>query len=219
VACGKCVEVCPAGAAKLGQKLCTKDGPIQYPKQELPDDNQVGRGKVEQELHERQRAQLPRKRHRPLQVGLPRAYRHPGLHQDGRRRPYQDALKLIKKDNPFPAVCGSICNRKYCEDECTRGTWTAPSAIDEIKKFLAEQELNEKDRYIPPKVRPRHQSGLCGPEDRRHRRRPCRHVLRLLPGRDGLCQRPVVFENKVPGGMLALGIPSFRLDKNVSTPR
>lgn len=37
VACGKCVEVCPAGAARLGQKLCTKDGPVVYPKQELPD--------------------------------------------------------------------------------------------------------------------------------------------------------------------------------------
>ena len=35
VACGKCVEVCPAGAAKLGQKLCTKDGPVQYPKTPL----------------------------------------------------------------------------------------------------------------------------------------------------------------------------------------
>ena len=38
VACGKCVEVCPVGAVKLGQKLCTKDGPIQYPKAEVPDE-------------------------------------------------------------------------------------------------------------------------------------------------------------------------------------
>ena len=37
VACGKCVEVCPVGAAKLGQKLCTKQGPIEYPQVELPD--------------------------------------------------------------------------------------------------------------------------------------------------------------------------------------
>ena len=42
VACGKCVEVCPAGAAKLGQKLCTKNGPVEYPKHELPDDNHWG---------------------------------------------------------------------------------------------------------------------------------------------------------------------------------
>ncbi len=37
VACGRCVEFCPAGAVKLGQKLCTKNGPVQYPRQELPD--------------------------------------------------------------------------------------------------------------------------------------------------------------------------------------
>ena len=40
VACGQCAEVCPAGAAKLGQKLCTKDGPIVYPKQVLPDETE-----------------------------------------------------------------------------------------------------------------------------------------------------------------------------------
>lgn len=37
VACGQCVEVCPVGAAKLGQKLCTKQGEISYPKSLLPD--------------------------------------------------------------------------------------------------------------------------------------------------------------------------------------
>jgi formate hydrogenlyase subunit 6/NADH:ubiquinone oxidoreductase subunit I len=42
VACGQCAEVCPAGAAKLGQKLCTKDGPIVYPKQVLPDETKWG---------------------------------------------------------------------------------------------------------------------------------------------------------------------------------
>ena len=45
VACGKCVEVCPAGAAKLGQKLCTKSGPVQYPKRELPDGSKWGQDK------------------------------------------------------------------------------------------------------------------------------------------------------------------------------
>ena len=52
-----------------------------------------------------------------------------------------DALKLIKQDNPFPAVCGAICNRR-CEDACTRGTVDDPIAIDEIKKFIADQELH-----------------------------------------------------------------------------
>ena len=65
---------------------------------------------------------------------------------------YLDALKLIKQDNPFPAVCGSICNRR-CEDACTRGDVDQALAIDEIKKFIAEQELKAENRYIPKKIR------------------------------------------------------------------
>ena len=61
---------------------------------------------------------------------------------------YLDALKLIKDFNPFPAVCGAICNRR-CEQQCTRGLIDEPLAIDEIKKFIAEQELHEDKRYIP----------------------------------------------------------------------
>ena len=61
---------------------------------------------------------------------------------------YMDALKLIKQDNPLPAVCGRICNRR-CEDRCTRGTIDKPVAIDEIKKFIAARELNQENRYIP----------------------------------------------------------------------
>ena len=61
---------------------------------------------------------------------------------------YLDALKLIKQDNPFPAVCGSICNRR-CEEACTRGDVDRAVAIDEIKKFVAEQELQADKRYIP----------------------------------------------------------------------
>ena len=61
---------------------------------------------------------------------------------------YMDALKLIKKENPFPAVCGHICNRR-CEQACTRGSVDRAVAIDEIKKFVAEQELQADKRYIP----------------------------------------------------------------------
>ena len=61
---------------------------------------------------------------------------------------YQEALALIKKDNPFPAICGRICNHR-CEEECTRGDVDAPVAIDPVKKFIAEQDLNAKTRFIP----------------------------------------------------------------------
>ena len=50
---------------------------------------------------------------------------------------YKDALALIKKDNPFPAVCGRICNKK-CEQACTRGEIDEAVSIDAVKKFIAE---------------------------------------------------------------------------------
>ena len=59
-------------------------------------------------------------------------------------------MELIKKENPFPAVCGRICPHN-CEDECTRGDIDEPIAIDEIKKFIADKELDGTIRYIPPK--------------------------------------------------------------------
>lgn len=68
---------------------------------------------------------------------------------------YKEALELIKHENPFPAVCGRICPRK-CESACTRGDIDKPVAIDEIKKFIAEQDLNVEYRYVPKR---RHEYG------------------------------------------------------------
>lgn len=61
-----------------------------------------------------------------------------------------EALELIKKENPFPAVCGRICPRS-CESACTRGDVDEPVAVDEIKKFIADRELSRSDRFIPPR--------------------------------------------------------------------
>jgi NADPH-dependent glutamate synthase beta subunit-like oxidoreductase len=124
---------------------------------------------------------------------------------------YTDALKLIKKDNPFPAVCGSIC-RKYCEDACTRGTIDEPLAIDEIKKFIAEQDMKAEHRYIPPMnscTRAKFDQKVAiigsGPAGM-----SCAYFLAI----EGYS--PVVFEKEAaPGGMLTNGIPSFRVDKAV----
>jgi len=63
---------------------------------------------------------------------------------------YIKALELILKKNPFPAVCGRICPRK-CESACTRGDIDEPVAIDEIKKFIADQELKLENRFVPKK--------------------------------------------------------------------
>ena len=127
---------------------------------------------------------------------------------------YLDALKLIKQDNPFPAVCGSICNRR-CEDACTRGELDRAVAIDEIKKFIAEKELSEKTRYVPEKRR--HKTPDTDYEEKiaiigaGPAGMSCAYYLAEM----GYANVTVFDRNKVPGGMLTLGIPSFRLERKV----
>ena len=124
---------------------------------------------------------------------------------------YLEALELIKRENPFPAVCGRICNRA-CEDACTRGDIDDPIAIDDIKKFIADKELNAETRYVPPML---NQTG-----------KPFTNKIAVIGGGpSGLsCAYylavkgyPVtVFEKgERVGGMLTRVIPSFRLEKDV----
>ena len=213
VACGKCVEVCPAGAAKLGQKLCTKNGPVEYPKHELPDDNHWGPDKWDEDYRDNNMKNCYDSGTAPCKTACPAHIAVQGYIKMAAEGRYLDALKLIKQDNPFPAVCGSICNRR-CEDACTRGTIDSPVAIDEIKRFIAEQELKAETRYVPAR-----RTYRASTEDY------AEHIAVIGAGPAGMsCAYylanmgyPVtVFEkNPVPGGMLTLGIPNFRLEKDV----
>ena len=212
VACGKCVETCPAGAVRLGQKLCTKNGPIEYPRHELPDDTKWGKEHWNLNYrNENGSIQTWPTGTAPCKVACPAHIAIQGYIKMAGDGKYADALKLIKKDNPFPAVCGSIC-RKYCEDACTRGTVDQPLAIDEIKKFIAEQDMKAEHRYVPPMnscTRAKFDQKIAvigaGPAGM-----SCAYFLAI----EGYS--PVVFEKEpVPGGMLVNGIPGFRVDKDV----
>jgi NADPH-dependent glutamate synthase beta subunit-like oxidoreductase/formate hydrogenlyase subunit 6/NADH:ubiquinone oxidoreductase subunit I len=212
VACGKCVEVCPAGAVRLGQKLCTKDGPIEYPKAELPDDNEWGEDKWNWNYkNENGVIQTWPTGTAPCKAACPLHIAIQGYIKKASEGKYREALELIKRDNPFPAVCGAIC-KKYCEEECTRGTVDDPLAIDDIKQFIAAQDLNAEHRYVPPMVSTTREhfdqkiaiigSGPAG--------LACAYFLAI----EGYY--PVVFEkDSVPGGMMTTGIPNFRLEKDV----
>ncbi len=212
VACGKCVEVCPVGAAKLGQKLCTKQGRIQYPLSELPDETKWGEQKWNPNFREDAKINCYDTGTAPCKTACPAHLSVQGYVKMALEGRYLDALKLIKKDNPFPVVCGAICNRR-CEDACTRGTVDEPIAIDEIKKFIAAQELKQENRYIP----------LC--ENGEGKFWDDYPIAVIGAGPAGLSAvyylresgYPVtVFEKgSNPGGMLLNGIPSFRLEKDV----
>ena len=205
VACGKCVEVCPVGAAKLGQKLCTKHGEIKYPKALLPDTEKWGRDKWDPDYRDHAKINCYETGTSPCKTACPAHLAVQGYVKMAAEGRYMDALKLIKQDNPFPAVCGAICNRR-CEDACTRGTVDKAVAIDEIKKFIAEKELHEEHRYVP----------LC----ENHEGKQFEQKIAVIgAGPAGMSAAyylrtkgyPVtVFEKeKRPGGMLLNGIPSF----------
>ncbi len=214
VACGQCVANCPTGAVKLGQKLCKADGkPQEYPISVLPDKIKWGKYAWDENYRDTARAKdtydtgtAPCKvacpAHVPVQGYLKMAH-------DGR---YREALALIKTQNPFPAVCGRVCNKK-CEEACTRGEIDRPVSIDAVKKFLADMEINSKDRYVPEKI----VASLHGKFDEK--------IAIIGAGPAGLSAAyylaemgftPTVFDKEAkPGGMMTYGIPSYKLEKDV----
>ena len=209
VACGQCVENCQPNAVKLGQKLCTtdphvsdaykSDKEVPWDKKSYNVDYRTTRTDVMDSGTAPCKAQCPA--HIPVQGYIK-------LASQGR---YTEALELIKKENPFPAVCGRICN-KACEDACTRGDIDDPIAIDDIKKFIAEKDLEAKHRFVPKMV---NQIGKPYPEK----------IAVIGAGPAGLScayylavkgYHVTVYEKeKTLGGMLTMGIPSFRLERDV----
>ena len=213
VACGKCVEVCPAGAVKLGQKLCTKNGEVSYPKQELPSGLKWGKDKYNPNYVVDNRKNCHESGTAPCKTACPAHIAIQGYIKLAKEGRYLDALKLIKQDNPFPSVCGYVCNRR-CEDACTRGALDKALAIDEIKKFIAEQDLKGEERYIPAPIRRR-------PIDKPYEEKvaiigagPAGLSCAYYLARMGYTNVTVFDRNPQPGGMLVMGIPSYRLDRS-----
>lgn len=206
VGCGECVEGCQVNALKLGQKICTIT-PVEIPvRKDLPGDTVWGEEHWNVDYRYNRKEVLdsgtsPCKTQCPAHIAIP------GYIKLASQGKYRDALELIKHENPFPAVCGRICP-KSCESECTRGEVDDPVAIDDIKRFIAEQDMKAEHRYIPSI---RHQYGNKiavvggGPAGL-----TCAYFLAL----DGY--KVTVFEKEAAlGGMLTLGIPSFRLEKEI----
>lgn len=205
VACGECVENCQANAATLGQNLCTNN-PVNIPKaKDTPRDTKWGKEKWD--FQYRHRKVVEESGTSPCKSECPAHIAVQGYVKMAAQGRYKEALELIKKENPFPAVCGRICPRK-CESACTRGDIDEPLAVDEVKKFIADQDLKAEHRFMPEKRDQKTEriavigAGPAGLS--------CAYFLAV----DGY--QVTVFEKQQKlGGMLTLGIPSFRLGKEV----
>ena len=209
VACGQCVENCQTNAVRLGQKHCLTDSHIS---DAYASDKEIPWDKKSYNIDYRTtRTDTMPSGTAPCKAECPAHVPVQGYIKLAAQGRYTEALELIKKENPFPAVCGRICN-KACEDACTRGSVDAPIAIDDIKKFIARKDLEAEHRFVPKMV---NQTG-----------KPYEEKIAVIgSGPAGLtCAYylalkgyPVtVFEKeKELGGMLTLGIPSFRLEKDV----
>ena len=212
VACGQCVENCPAGAVKLGQKLCTSHGPMTYPHRELPDEVEWGPEKWDPDYRDNNRIETYDSGTAPCKVACPAHIAIEGYLRLAAQGRYTEALALIKKENPFPAVCGRVCNHR-CEDACTRARVDQAVAIEAVKKFIAERDLEGETRFVPPVLQP----SLRGPYPEK--------IAIIGAGPAGLTcayylatlgYAPVVYEkNELPGGMMTYGIPSYKLEKDV----
>ena len=210
VACGQCVEHCPGKALKLGQKLCTKEALPPEPEYKKISDK--GWTKDDWDIDYRtNREQVTSTGTAPCKAACPAHLAVQGYLRLAAQGKYRDALELIKKENPFPAVCGRICNHA-CETACTRATVDEAVAIDEVKRFIADQDLDAATRYIPPVSSPQEYTypekiAIIGAG-------PAGMTCAFFLAERGY--KPVVFDkNKTPGGMLMHGIPSFRLEKDV----
>lgn len=208
VACGGCVEVCPQNAVKLGEKLCQKH-PVEIPPTVTAEDSlYLGKKHWKGNAFLTNRANVVEETGTaPCKTNCPAHIAVQGYLKKAAQGKYLEALELIKKENPFPAVCGRVCAR-FCEGECTRGEIDDPVAIDEVKKFIAEQELNAETRYIPQKkFTEGHKIAVIGAGPAGL---SCAYYLAVW-GHD-----VTVFEKEEkPGGMMTYGMPSFRLEKDI----
>ena len=206
VACGECMEVCPMNAAKLGRKLCMKN-PVEIPANPTPDDHIWTKARRPGDFRNEKKDVIPEVGTSPCKTACPAHIAVQGYLKLAAMGRYDEALELIKKENPLPAVCGRICNRR-CEDACTMGTISDPVAIDNVKKFIADRELIEEQRFVP-KIKWNRGNKLAvigaGPAGI-----SCAYYAAVL-GHD-----VTVFDKQEKaGGMLRYGIPSFRLEKDI----
>ena len=207
VACGECVDVCPTNALRLGQKLCSVTPINEVITEVTPRNTDWTEEKWNSDYRQNRKNSLDTGT-APCITKCPAHIPVQGYIKLASQGKYNEALELIKKHNPLPAVCGRICPR-LCEEDCTRGDIDEAVAVDDVKKFIAERDLDKENRYMPIKRHDYSDKRIAiiggGPAGL-----TCAYDLSI----DGYDVTVFEKQNKL-GGMLTLGIPSYRLEKKV----
>ena len=188
-ACGECTKVCPIDVPnQFDEELRARKAAYKLYPQAMP-----GAFAIEK------RGTAPCKATCPAHISIQGFI---ALIAQGKDK---EALKLIKQEMPFPAICGRVCHHP-CEAECTRGQVDEPLAIEYLKRFVADQDLKDSERYVPAVAPPRPEKVAIvggGPSG--------------LTAAYYLAQKgyPVTLFEKMPvlGGMMAVGIPAYRLPR------
>ncbi|UCD88633.1 MAG: FAD-dependent oxidoreductase [Desulfobacterales bacterium] len=120
---------------------------------------------------------------------------------------FQEALKLIKDENPFPAICGRVCHHP-CESDCSRSDVDEPVAINAIKRFISDLDLDPETRYVPEiKEKKDEKVAIIGAG-------PAGLTSAFYLAKEGY-QVNVFDRLPVAGGMMAVGIPEYRLPNDI----
>jgi NADPH-dependent glutamate synthase beta subunit-like oxidoreductase/NAD-dependent dihydropyrimidine dehydrogenase PreA subunit len=191
IACGECTEVCPVIVRDDFNEGLSKTRAITklYP-QAVPNAFSIAKRGIA-----------------PCRDACPAGQRAQGyiaLIREGR---WQDALRVIKMDNPFPGICGRICNHR-CETACNRDLVDEPINIRALKRFITDKVYEDQRPLIQQAPRQFSErvaiigAGPCG----------------LTAAQDLALEGygVTIFEAMpVPGGMLRLGVPEYRLPTSI----
>ena len=143
----------------------------------------------------------------PCMVGCPAHNNVQGFVSLAAKGKFQRAMQIIKETSPFPSVCGRVCPHP-CEAGCNRDQIDEPVAIRSIERFVADYDRSSKDPYFPKVKETKDEKvAIIGSG-------PAGLTAAYFLARDGY--QVTVFEKlPIAGGMMAVGIPEYRLPKDI----
>jgi len=189
--CGDCANVCPVTVpSDFNENLGQRKAIYRHFPQAIPSGFAIDK-----------RGTAPCKAACPTHISV---QGYIALIQQGK---YKEALKLIKQENPFPAVCGRVCNHP-CEEACKRGTVDEPIDIMHLKRYVADLDLFDATKFMPEiKEKKGKKVAIVGAG-------PAGLTAAYYLAIEGY--DVIVYEAApIPGGWMTLGIPEYRLPRDI----